>query len=102
MDNVKITANTEGISRQAGELKHYCDEVSKDFQTIQNAILDTVNCWKGSAGEAHRSKMTEFAEEISRCIKEISTYPDKLGIIATEYANEDIEEVNTLESDIKI
>ena len=46
--------------------------------------------------------MTEFAEEISRCLKEISTYPDKLGIIATEYANEDIEEVNTLESDIKI
>ena len=46
--------------------------------------------------------MTEFAEEISRYLKEISTYPDKLGIIATEYANEDIEEVNTLESDIKI
>ena len=77
MDNVRITANTEVISRQAGELKHYCDEVSKDFPTIQNAIL-------------------------SRCLKEISTYPDKLGIIATEYANEDIEEVNTLESDIKI
>jgi hypothetical protein len=102
MDNIKITANTDVISRQAGELKHYCDEVSKDFQTIQDAISGTVNCWKGSAGEAHRNKMAEFVGEISRCLKEISSYPDKLGIIATEYTNEDIEEVNTLESDIKI
>ena len=102
MDNVKIIVNTDVISRQAGELKYYCDEVSKDFQIIQKAISDTVGCWKGSAGEAHRSKMAEFAEEIDRCLREISSYPDKLGVVATEYANDDIEEVNTLESNIKI
>lgn len=102
MEGVKIIVDTGIISRQAGLLKYYCNEVAMDFSKIQKAIAETSECWKGDAGYAHRRKIADMTEEIDRVLREINSYPDKLGIIAVTYEEEDQEEVNTLESTIKI